>query len=302
MLRVHIVPRLGERPLTKVSTDDVDAMTRSLLRTRNPKTVRTTVIFLHTIFEHANDLGWCEDNSVRKATRSRARRDHAGSPDLQFLPLAELEAVLRAIPDHDIHHPPAPIRSGRRGPAPPNPSDVYGPALRRVVLTAALTGLRRSELIGLGWRDIDWNVQRIRVRNAYVLGEHSSEGKSDRSTRRSVPMADPLAGELDTWSQRTFYADDDDLVFAHPLAGNPLDGSKVTKRFQDACVPAGVRKIRFHDLRHTLRHPPRRHRPAPTHHPGVHGPRRPQDHPDLRPLRALSARGADGQPGVRHGT
>jgi hypothetical protein len=35
------------------------------------------------------------------------------------------------------------------------------------------------------------------VRNAVVRGEHSGEGKSDRSTRRSVPMARRLSNELE---------------------------------------------------------------------------------------------------------
>ena len=96
---------------------------------------------------------------------------------------------------------------------------MLGPVLRVVVLTAAMSGLRRSELLGLRWRDVDWEAQRIRVRNAYVLGEHSGEGKPDLSTRRSVPMADRLARELDRWSQRTVFNGDDDLVFAHPETG-----------------------------------------------------------------------------------
>ena len=115
-----------------------------------------------------------------------------------------------------------------------------------------MSGLRRSELLGLRWRDVDWQAQRIRVRNAYVLGEHSREGKSDRSTRRSVPMADRLASELRRWSHRTVFDADDDLVFAHPLTGTPLDGTKVSKRFKAACRAAGVRVVRFHDLRHTF--------------------------------------------------
>jgi integrase len=69
-----------------------------------------------------------------------------------------------------------------------------------------MTGLRQSELLGLRWRDVDWTAQRIRVRNAWIRGEHSAEGKSDLSTRRSVPMADRLARELDRWSQRTLSA------------------------------------------------------------------------------------------------
>jgi integrase len=124
--------------------------------------------------------------------------------------------------------------------------------LRVVVLAAAMTGLRQSELLGLRWRDVDWAAQRIRVRNTFVRGQHSTDGKSDLSTRRSVPMTDRLAGELDRWSQRTEYRGDGEFVFAHPQTGSPLDRSKVTKRFKAACRAAGVREIKFHDLRHTF--------------------------------------------------
>jgi integrase len=67
--------------------------------------------------------------------------------------------------------------------------DVWGPVVRVIVLIAAITGLRQSELLGLRWRHVDWVAQRIRVRNAYVRGGHSGRGKSDESTRRSVPIA-----------------------------------------------------------------------------------------------------------------
>jgi integrase len=67
-----------------------------------------------------------------------------------------------------------------------------------------------------------------------------------------VPLAGRLARELERWSRRTAYDQEDDLVFAHPRKGTPLDGSKLTKRFKAACVDAGVRPVRFHDLRHTF--------------------------------------------------
>jgi integrase len=60
---------------------------------------------------------------------------------------------------------------------------------------AAMTGLRQGELMALRWRDVDWQAQRIRVRQNWVLGEFGTP-KSKRSTR-SVPMADEVAGELD---------------------------------------------------------------------------------------------------------
>jgi len=104
-----------------------------------------------------------------------------------------------------------------------------------------MTSLRQSELLGLRWRGVDWSAQRIRVRTTWVRGEHSTDGKSDLSTRRSVPIADRLLAAVDDWSTRTIYNGDDHLVFAHPQTSNPLDGSKVTKRFQVACRHARAR-------------------------------------------------------------
>jgi integrase len=53
--------------------------------------------------------------------------------------------------------------------------DALGPVLRLVILAAGTTGLRQSERLGLRWRDIDVEAQRVRVRNAWVRYEHSSE-------------------------------------------------------------------------------------------------------------------------------
>ena len=253
MQRVHISPRLGSLPVTGVSRAHVEALATAMLKEKlSAKTVRNTLSFLHSVFEHAIDEGWCHENPVRRATRPGRRRSGDVAPDLQFLTVDELDAVLRAIPDEVVFREPKPTRKGRRGPSPPPPPDVLGPVLRVVILAAAMTGLRQSELLGLRWRHVDWVAQRIRARNTYVRGEHSEEGKSDLSTKRSVPMADRLARELDGWSKRTEFGAEDDLVFAHPQTGNALDRSKVTKRFKEACLEAKVRPIRFHDLRHTF--------------------------------------------------
>jgi integrase len=93
-----------------------------------------------------------------------------------------------------------------------------------------MTGMRQSELLGLRWRDVDWGSQSIRVRNAFVRGEHSADGKSDRSTRRSVPMADRLVRELERWRAGSVFADDEDLVFGD--AARPHEG--------DASIPGRV--------------------------------------------------------------
>ena len=197
MQRVHVSPLLGDRKASEVDRGDVEAFGRALLkRGLAPKSVRNIMGFLHAVFEHGLDRGWVRENPVRRAEKP-GRRRQGSNPDLQFLSVSELEAVIRAIPNEVVVRAPAPTRRGRPGPAPPPSPDVLGPVLRVVILTAAMTGLRQSELLGLRWRDIDWASQRIRVRNTFVRGEHSGEGKSDLSTRRSVPMATRLARELD---------------------------------------------------------------------------------------------------------
>ena len=253
MQRVHVEPVLGRLPVDRVTTSQVDAFASRLLSSgRAPKTVRNVLSFLHSAFEQARRLGWTETNPVRTAARPKRRRQGDVDPNLTFLTLPELAAVVGAIPDHAVVRSPRPRRRGRAGPAPPPPPDVLGPVLRVIVLTAATTGLRQSELLGLRWREVDFDARRIRVRNAYVRGEHSSEGESDLSTRRSVPIADVLANELARWSRRTVYDAENDLVFGHPHTGRPLDRTKVSRRFKKACRDAGVRVVRFHDLRHTF--------------------------------------------------
>jgi integrase len=251
MQKVQLDPRLGDRPLTEITSDDVEELAASMRSAGlKPKSVHNVLVFINGVFGHAIAQGWTATNPVRGAARPKQRRN--SNPDLQFLTMAELDAVIRAIPDEPVEQRPAPTRRGRPGSAPPPPRDVLGPVLRVLVLTPAMTGLRRSELLGLRWRDIDWEAQRVRVRNTYVLGEHSGQGKSDLSTRRSVPLADGVFRELDRWSKRTVFDAEDDLVFAHPQTGNPLDASKVSRRFKAACRSAGVRQVRFHDLRHTF--------------------------------------------------
>lgn len=121
---------------------------------------------------------------------------------------------------------------------------------RVLYLIAAMTGLRQGELLALRRMDIDWVAQRIRVRRNYVRGRFGTP-KSKRSSR-SVPLADEVAGELDVLFKASAYQADEDLVFGHPHTGRPLDRSQVLKRFKRTLKRAGVRPIRFHDLRHTF--------------------------------------------------
>ena len=61
-----------------------------------------------------------------------------------------------------------------------------------------------------------------------------------------------LGGELDRLHRASAFQGDDDLVFGNPHTGRPLDGAALLRAFQRTLKAAGVRQVRFHDLRHTF--------------------------------------------------
>jgi integrase len=115
-------------------------------------------------------------------------------------------------------------------------------------LTAAFTGLRRGELLALCWRDVDFTNATIHVRqNLTTTGLTTPKGGKERA----VPMAGEVAEALARLSQRDQFTGDDDLVFTGPY-GDHLVGRVVSRRYHEAVVRAGLRRLRFHDLRHTF--------------------------------------------------
>jgi len=114
---------------------------------------------------------------------------------------------------------------------------------------AAFTGLRMGELRALRWDDVDFAKRLVHVRRGYAGGRESEGGKSHRV--RSVPMVDQVVPWLDGLSRRERFTDPDDLVFPNPV-GEHFDDSTVRKAFKQALSAAGLKAIRFHDLRHTF--------------------------------------------------
>jgi len=117
-------------------------------------------------------------------------------------------------------------------------------------LTAAMTGLRRGELLALRWQDVDQAAGLLRVRRNYTRGQFGSP-KSRRSSR-AVPLAARVAAELNSHFARSRFQASTDLVFCQPETGAVLDPSKLRKRFLAAARRAELRPVRFHDLRHTF--------------------------------------------------
>jgi integrase len=117
-----------------------------------------------------------------------------------------------------------------------------------IFLAAAFTGLRRGELLALRWRDVDFTASTVRVRASFAGGQLTTP-KSGKA--RSVPLAPEVAHALARLTDRENRNGDDDLVFA-ALAGGYLDGSALRRRYGTALARAGLRPVRFHDLRHTF--------------------------------------------------
>jgi integrase len=225
ILHRQLAPFFGERPLDRIDSEQVAMFLAAQARAGLARqTIINRLNLLGGIFRYAVKRGWASSNPVAAVDRPKP---DGTDPDIRFLDTAELEAVIRAVEN-----------------------DKLGKMERVLYLTAAMTGLRQGELVALRWRDVDWTAGLIRVRRNYTRGLFGTP-KSRRSSR-AVPMADRVATELEHHFQRSYYQDDDDLVFCHPDTGNPYDASKLRQRFKRAVKRAGVRDVRFHDLRHTF--------------------------------------------------
>jgi integrase len=98
------------------------------------------------------------------------------------------------------------------------------------------------------WGDIDWLARQIYVRQQYTAGRFS-EVKTKASKRR-VDLPGELGAELRRW-RLACPPGLHDLVFPSGV-GNPKNhGNLLHRGFYPALRRAGLRKIRFHDLRHT---------------------------------------------------
>jgi integrase len=219
ILKHHLRPAFGELRVEDITPDRVTRWHRALGRESgmsNRTKIKVTTV-LHGVMERARRDYRLPINPVRDLERPTARP----RPTIDVFSPEEVMALVRAAADEQD---------------------------AAIYLTAAFTGLRRGELVALRWRDVVFIRHKIVVQRAISANVEAASTKSRRA--REVPLPDQAAGALDRLSQRRDFTSPDDFVFVNRL-GRRLDASALRRRVERARDAAGLRPLRFHDLRHT---------------------------------------------------
>ena len=229
-VRNHIAPGLGKLALTDVTPPRIQ---RFLNAKREAGLSPRSVQILHAVTRQALNqaLAW-RLVSVNAATLIPTPR--AAKFKAPALSARDAQAVLAAVRGDRLE----------------------------VLVTAALSlGLRQAEALGLRWSDVDLDAgiltiphQLQRVRGTWEL----TVPKTTRS-ERTMPLPAVVVTALRKQKVRQleerlaagerWRGSQWDLVFTTTV-GTPLDGAKVTRRFQSLLNRAGLARLRFHDLRH----------------------------------------------------
>jgi integrase len=233
--RTHVVPRLGDIELQRLTPTSLSALYRALLTNARrdgqglaPKTVRNIHAMLHRALKDAVQLGYLVRNVADAVTPP-----HGVSPEMQVWTPEQLRAFLTHVRQDRLY------------------------ALWLLVVT---TGMRRAELAGLRWIDTDLDAARVsprrpRVAVNYVV--HESEPKT-RKGKRSLALDPATAAALQehkiqqeqeraevgsAWTKSG-------LVFTRP-DGSPIHPDLITDWFRRLARAAGLPPIRLHDVRHS---------------------------------------------------
>lgn len=167
------------------------------------------------------------------------RQAHVMHEEIQPLTAEEVPVFLAAAQEHDKQK---------------RYSDV--PEYYALFLCALHTGMRAGELVGLQWPDIDWNGKFVWMRRAVKNGKIQP---TNTWKKRKIDMSDNLMKDLQTMRRRRLEDflkrgknEIPDWVFCNSN-GNPLDIQNVKNRHFNKCLEATkLRRIRFHDLRHSF--------------------------------------------------
>ncbi len=228
-VETHLLPAIGQIPLQQLTTAMLNALYQQLLARR---VGARTVQYVHaTIRKALND-------AVRWGLLVRNPALHAAPPtpprtDLSTWTAEELRQFLESVRGERLY------------------------AAWRLV---ALTGMRRGEVLGLRWADLDLDAGWLSVRQTLVVVDNHirvSQPKTARGRRRIA--LDPATITALRVHHKTRAAErlaagpawpNSDLVFTRQ-DGAPLHPEYVRRRFDRRVARAGLPRIRLHDLRHT---------------------------------------------------
>lgn len=242
-IELHVIPGLGKRPLDQLTPEDIDMFYAALLKSGRkkrpgekgpakglaPKTVHNIHVMLNKALSDA----------ARKGTVVRNVVALADAPSLQARKRAEIKAweVDQLVAFLDA------IESHRMAPA---------------FYFSAHTGMRRGEVLGVRWRDIDLDEGRVAVRQALVTVAYKlsiSDVKTGTS-RRTIDIDEDVTQVLRDWRKvRTeerdgIEPDADDLVFVKADATS-MHPDIFSQLFDRTVAKLDVPSISLHDLRHT---------------------------------------------------
>lgn len=227
----HINPRLGKVRLQALDRLQVRGLYRKLAEGGlGEKTVHNVHICLHKALQDA-----CDDGLLRRNPAERAHARPKDRPEIKTWSADELAAFLAfTAQDREL-------------------------ALYHV---AAATGMRRGELLGLRWRDVDFDGARLSVRQQFTR-QGNGVGFGPPKSRKSIRTIDvdeetiSLLREqqerqlFDRRAQGPAYREDLDLIFCRP-GGSPHDPNVIGRRFERKVRALGsVPVIGLHGLRHT---------------------------------------------------
>ena len=215
-LRQRVLPTLGGTRFSELRRSDVQDLADRLIADRlDPSTVRNALMPLRTIYRRALSRGEVAVNptTALELPAVRGKRDRIASPD-------EAVALIAALPAQD----------------------------RALWATAMYAGLRREELMGLRWEDVDLASGVIRVVRSWYTKAGAIEPKSAAGTR-NVPIPAVLRDNL--VEHRMGQADAEGVVFPNGN-GRPFDPATVVQRATVAWAAAGLARIGLHECRHAF--------------------------------------------------
>jgi integrase len=228
--RLHIVSQIGNLRLSKLTPNDVQRLYANRLDYGlSPTSVHHIHAILHRALDHGVRVGLLMRNVTDAVDPPRRQ-----SPEMQVWSAADALKVLTAADGDTLE------------------------ALWHLALT---TGMRRGELLGLRWRDVDFDAGALSVCRTLSRGSSSrlevGEPKTTAGRRRVALPASTVerlrrhaTKQKELWlAVGPGYADRE-LVFA-TIKGTPILPNTLARAYAKLIERAGVPRIRFHDLRHT---------------------------------------------------